>query len=146
MLPRLSTAELDYRTHVDHSGIVMHFKLLFALITGTVIGAAGVHVSEALEPPPAYLVVEYEITDPVGWREYLTGMSSVPGNRTFLARHAEGISLSGEPPKWIGILKYPNLRDALSYDSSPEYAALKPVRDKSTKWRAYVVEGVDASK
>jgi len=109
------------------------------------IGVTGVEASRALERAPAYLVVEYEITDAAGWREYLAGVSEISGKRTFLARHAKGISLSGEQPKWIGILKYPSIEDALSYDSSPEYTALKPIRDKSTKWRAYVVEGLEAS-
>ena len=61
-----------------------------------------------------------------------------------IAQHTQQskVSLSGEPPKWIGILEYPSIEDALAHDSSPAYAALKPVRDKSTNWRAYVVEGL----
>jgi uncharacterized protein (DUF1330 family) len=39
-------------------------------------------------------------------------------------------------------LQYPSLEDALAFDSSPEYTALKAVRDKSTKWRSFVVEGL----
>jgi len=31
---------------------------------------------------------------------------------------------------------------ALAFDSSPEYTALKAIRDKSTKWRSFVVEGL----
>jgi uncharacterized protein (DUF1330 family) len=51
--------------------------------------------------------------------------------------------LSGEPPKWIGILQYPSLEDAIAFDSSPEYSALKSIRDKSTKWRSFVLEGLE---
>jgi uncharacterized protein (DUF1330 family) len=50
---------------------------------------------------------------------------------------------SDEPPKrWVGILRYPSLEDALAFDSSPEYEALKPIRDQSTRWRSFVVEGL----
>ena len=62
----------------------MNLKLLFSLIAGVVIGAAGVQVSRALESPPAFLVVEYEITDLVGWQEYLARSRSIPSNRKFL--------------------------------------------------------------
>jgi uncharacterized protein (DUF1330 family) len=92
--------------------------------------------------PPAYLVVEYEITDPAGFEEFLKGDAKIHSSRTFLARHAKGVSLSGKPPNWIGIVKFPSVEDALAFDSSPEFAALKPIRDKSTKWRSFVVKGL----
>ena len=123
----------------------MNPKTIITLVIGMTMGVVGVNTSRALERPPAYLVVEYEITDPEGWREYVDGIRQIPVDRTFLARHAKGISLSGEPPKWIGILRYPSVEDALSYESSIEYTALKAVRDRSTKWRAYIVEGPEAS-
>lgn len=31
---------------------------------------------------------------------------------------------------------------AAAFDSSPDYTALKPIRDRSTKWRSFVVEGL----
>jgi len=34
------------------------------------------------------------------------------------------------------------LEDALAFDSSPAYTALQAIRDKSTKWRSFVVEGL----
>ncbi len=34
-----------------------------ALVAGILIGSVGAEVARALEKPPAYLVVEYEITD-----------------------------------------------------------------------------------
>jgi uncharacterized protein (DUF1330 family) len=117
-------------------------KLLLAAIGGVVIGAFGVGLAWAAAKPPAYMVVEYEVTDDAGFDEFIKGDAKIHSPRIFLARHAKGVSLSGEPPKWIGILKFPNFEDALAFDSSPEFTALKPIRDKSTKWRSFVVKGL----
>lgn len=117
-------------------------KLLLAVIGGVVIGGFGVGLAWATAKPPAYMVVEYEITDDAGSEEFIKGDAKISSPRIFLARHAKGVSLSGEPPKWIGILQFPSVQDALAFDSSPEFTALKPIRDKSTKWRSFVVKGL----
>ena len=119
-----------------------NWKISLAVVAGALIGAAGIELARAAAKPPAYLVVEYEITDPAGFKTYIQGSNAIKSSRVFLARHAKGTSLSGEPPKWVGIIQYPSVEEALAHDASPEYAALKPIRDKSTKWRSFVVEGV----
>jgi uncharacterized protein (DUF1330 family) len=118
-------------------------QLLVALLAAVAMGAVGIELARATAKPPAFMVVEYEITDPVGFRAYIKGADAIHSSRIFLARHAKGTSLSGEPPKWIGILQYPSLEDAIAFDSSPEYSALKSIRDRSTKWRSFVVEGLE---
>ena len=117
-------------------------KICLALVAGAVVGAAGIEWARAAAKPAGYLVVEYEITDPAGFKTYVQESNALKSSRVFLARHAKGTSLSGEPPKWIGIIQYASVEEALAHDASPEYAALKPLRDKSTKWRSYVVEGM----
>jgi uncharacterized protein (DUF1330 family) len=117
-------------------------NLLLAVLGGVVIGAFGVGLAWAKAKPPAYMVVEYEMTDDAGFEEFIKGDAKIHSSRIFLARHAKGVSLSGEPPKWIGILRFPSVEDALAFDSSPEFTALKPIRDKSTKWRSFVVKGL----
>ncbi len=119
-----------------------NWKISLAVVAGALIGAAGIELARAAVKPPAYLVVEYEITDPAGFKTYIQGSNAIKSSRVFLARHAKGTSLSGEPPKWIGIVQYPSVEEALAHDASPEYAALKPIRDQSTKWRSFVVEGM----
>ena len=74
------------------------------------IGASGIGIAWAKAKPPAYMVVEYEITDHAGFEEFIKGDAAIHGPRTFLARHAKGVSLSGEPPKWIGIFQFPSVR------------------------------------
>lgn len=122
----------------------MNIKLQLALaaVAGIAIGAFGIGFAGVTAKPPAYMIVEYEIIDAVGFDAYIKEVQAIHSSRIFLARHAKGVSLSGEPPKWIGILQYSSVEDALAFDSSPEYSALKPLRDRSTKWRSYVVEGL----
>ena len=120
----------------------INWKISLAVVAGAIIGAASIEMARAAAKPPGYLVVEYEITDAAGFKTYLQGSNALKSSRVFLARHAKGTPLSGEPPKWIGIIQYASIEEALAYDASPEYAALKPIRDKSTKWRSFVVEGM----
>ena len=107
------------------------------------IGASGIGYAWAKAKPPAYMVVEYEITDHAGFEEFNKRDAEIRGPRTFLARHAKGVSLSGAPPKWIGIVQFPSVEEAVTFDTSPEFTALKPIRDKSTKWRSFVVGGLE---
>lgn len=118
-------------------------QLSIAVVAGAMIGASGIGLAWAKAKPPAYMVVEYEITDHDGFEEFIKRDAAIHGPRTFLARHAKGVSLSGEAPKWIGIVQFPSVEEAVKFDTSPEFAALKPIRDKSTKWRSFVVGGLE---
>ena len=118
------------------------WKLFLVVVAGAIIGAVGIEFARAAVKPSGYLVVEYEITDPAGFKTFIQGSNAIKSSRVFLARHAKGTPLSGEPPKWIGIIQYPSVEDALAYESSSEYTALKAIWDKSTKWRSFVVEGI----
>jgi len=118
-------------------------QLSLAVVAGVVTGASGIGLAWAKARPVAYMVVEYEITDRAGFEEFIRRDSAIHGPRTFLARHAKGVALSGEPPKWIGIVQFPSVEEAVKFDTSPELAALKPIRDKSTKWRSFVVGGLE---
>jgi uncharacterized protein (DUF1330 family) len=64
------------------------------------------------------------------------------GSSKPIVRATKGVALSGEEPKTISIFKFPSVEEALAFDSSPGYVALKATRDKSSNWRSYVVEGL----
>ncbi|CAN5324701.1 hypothetical protein BH10PSE17_BH10PSE17_00910 [soil metagenome] len=94
---------------------------------------------------PGYIVIEYEVIDAAGYQAYLKDSKAVRDlvdSGTFLVRGAAGTSLSGEPPKTIAIIRFSSVEDAIAFDSSPEYAALKPGRDRALKWRSFVVPGL----
>ena len=68
-------------------------KLLLAAFAGVVMGATGVGIAWAKARPPAYMVVEYEITDDAGFDEFIKGDAKIGSPRIFLARHAKGVTL-----------------------------------------------------
>lgn len=117
-------------------------KMFAALVIGVAIGAVGIDSLPAQGKPAGYLVVEFEVTDPAGWKTYQDGVRANPSGGVFLARATKGIGLAGEPPKTITIVQFPTVDDATAFDASPAYTALKPIRDKSSNWRSYVVAGL----
>jgi uncharacterized protein (DUF1330 family) len=107
----------------------------------TIVGFATVPVG-AQPKSPGYLVVEFQVTDPVGWKAYTDAARALPTSGKPIVRATKGVSLSGEEPRTISIFKFPSVEEALAFDSSPGYVALKAARDRSSNWRSYVVEGM----
>ena len=50
--------------------------------------------------------------------------------------------LESDPPKRIVVMAFKSLADAQKWDASPEYSAIRPIRQRSAKTRAFIVEGV----
>jgi len=119
-----------------------NLKLLGAALAGVAICAVGVESIRAQSKPPGYLVIEFQVTDPVGWKSYADAARALPTTGTFIVRATKGVPLAGEPPKTITLIKFPSVDEALAFDASPAYVALKAGRDKSSNWRSYVVEGL----
>jgi len=107
----------------------------------TIVGFATVQVG-AQPRPPGYLVVEFQVTDPVGWKSYADAARALPTSGKPIVRATKGVGLSGEEPRTISIFMFPSVEEALAFDSSPGYVALKAARDRSSNWRSYVVEGM----
>jgi uncharacterized protein (DUF1330 family) len=120
----------------------VNLKLLGAALVGVAICGAAVDDVRAQSKPPGYLVVEFQVTDPVGWKSYVDAARALPTTGTFIVRATKGVPLAGEPPKTITLIKFPSVDEALAFDASPAYVALKAGRDKSSNWRSYVVEGL----
>jgi uncharacterized protein (DUF1330 family) len=107
----------------------------------TIVGIATIPVG-AQPKPPGYLVAEFQVTDPVGWKAYTDAVRALPSSGKPIVRATKGVRLSGEEPRTISIFKFPSVDEALAFDSSPGYVALKTARDKSSNWRSYIVEGL----
>jgi uncharacterized protein (DUF1330 family) len=120
-------------------------KLTRNAVAVTLIGVLAVDSSNAQTQAPGYMIIEYEITDQAEYREYLKASAALRATGVggkFLVRGAKGFSLSGEPPKTTAILQFAGVDEAIAFDRSPEHSALKASRDKATKWRSFVVEGL----
>jgi uncharacterized protein (DUF1330 family) len=126
-----------------------NFKLMLVALVGVVIGAAGIEMlsAQSVSPtktPPAYLIAEIEVIDPDGYKTYQDGVSSVlaaSGGR-FVVRGGKTVALDGPPPKRIVVIGFDSIEKAQAFRNSKVYNEFVPIRDKSSKFRLFAVEGV----
>lgn len=94
---------------------------------------------------PAYVIADIEITDPAGYEEY---RSKVPATIAqyggkYIARGGKVESLEGGwAPKRVALLEFPTLGQAQKWYRSAEYAPLIKIRQKASRGRVILVEGL----
>ncbi len=118
-------------------------KLVLAGILGAALGAVAMQVLHAQAKPPAYLVAEIDVTDADLYKQYLDKGGPLYAQFTgrFLVRGGKIDTFAGEPPKRSVIAVFDSLAQAQAFRDSPGYQALVPLRDKASKFRAYIAEG-----
>lgn len=99
--------------------------------------------------PPAYIVAELIVTDPVAYaRDYAAFVEPIVkayGGR-YLARGGQVEAIEGAPPAArIAILEFPSMAQARGFYSSPEYRKLAAIRQKYSTGRLFLVEGREAA-
>jgi uncharacterized protein (DUF1330 family) len=91
-----------------------------------------------------YMIGEIEITDQKTYDEYrgkvLATIEQYGGK--FIARGGKVEGLEGAKPNRIVILEFPTFEQASKWYHSPEYAPLITLRQKGSKGRLMLVEGV----
>lgn len=96
----------------------------------------------------AYLIVDVQVVDTDGYAEYVDKVAETVtqyGGR-YLARGGKVTVLSGNwRPQRIILIEFPSREELQKWLASPEYAAVSPLRERSTRTRAIVVEGVASS-
>jgi len=96
-------------------------------------------------PTPTYLVAEYDVIDSAGmsaWGTKARALAETHGGQ-FLATRSKITPVIGDPPKNATIVRFESMDKAQGYLNSTEYKALIPERDKSAKFRTYLVEGAE---
>ena len=113
------------------------------LATGMVLGALTSGVLRAQNPPPAFTIAEIQVTDPEAFKEYAsaagTGVPAAGGR--FIVNSGKSFVINGDPPKSIAVIQWDSLDQARAFYESADYKKLVPVRDKSSKLRAFTIEG-----
>ena len=120
------------------------YTAALAMLAGFGLGAIAVHGLHAQARPPAYTIAEIEVTDPAGYQKYIEGTTpAVPaaGGR-FIARGGKTFVVNGAPPKRIAVIQWESYEKAQAFFDSEAYKKLIPIRDKSSNFRAFVIEGV----
>jgi len=108
-----------------------------------VLAFAGASALAQAGAAPAYLVAEFTVTDSAAskaWGEKASAVVKAHGG-TFIATRAKPFAVVGDPPEYATIVRFESMEKARAYMDSAENKALAPERDKSGKFRTYIVEG-----
>jgi uncharacterized protein (DUF1330 family) len=93
----------------------------------------------------AYVILEIEVTDPIGYEDYkkLAPPAVMLYGGKYIARGGKSETLEGGwQPNRIVMLEFPSVEKAKAWINSPEYAAAKALRHQYAKSKAIVVEGL----
>ncbi len=121
-------------------------KLAVAVLAGVSMGIAGAHAIHAqqVKVPAAYIISEMDVTDPATFQKYAEKAPETVAsfNGHYLVRGGKIQAVEGEAPKRIVVIAFDNAEKAHSWEYSPAYEAIKPIRQSSAKSRIFIVEGV----
>ena len=93
----------------------------------------------------AYVIVEVEVTDPVGYEDYKKQVppSLAAYNGRFVVRGGACETLEGSwRPQRVVVLEFPSVARAKQWWASTEYSVAKALRQRTAKTKMVVVEGV----
>jgi quinol monooxygenase YgiN/uncharacterized protein (DUF1330 family) len=92
---------------------------------------------------PAIYVSEFEVTDPEGMKPYSAGVDATfkPFGGRYLVRGGQVETREGTPSKRIVMIEFPSMERAQAWYDSPAYVALRPIRQKASTARVYIVQG-----
>jgi len=119
------------------------YGLALAVLAGIAVGSLGTQMLRAQKSPPAYIVAEVDVNNPDQFKTYAAGVPATMEkyNGHYLARGGKTESLEGDAPKRVIISEYKSMADAKKWYDSPEYSAIRPIRQHSAKSRLFIVEG-----
>ena len=125
----------------------LNYRIALVLLAGILIGVAGARIVHAQQTgtAPAYVIAEVEITDPTTLQKYGEKAPQIVAsfNGHYVVRGGKTVALEGEPPKgYVVVIGFDSLEKARSWYDSPDYAAIRPFRQSSTKSRIFIAEGV----
>jgi uncharacterized protein (DUF1330 family) len=127
----------------------LNLTLVTTLLVGAALGAATIQALHAQAKPPVYVVVDIEeITDAAGYAaiggrsaEAAAAVSKEAGGR-HLARTDKITALDGNAPKRAVLIAFDSKEKAQAWYNSAAQKEVTAIRTKTTKSRAFVVEGM----
>jgi len=120
-----------------------HWSL--AVLAGAALGAVAVHGLRAQAKPPVYVVAEIEVTDPATYQTYVDRNGALVqsfGGR-FLARGGKTETIAGPVPRGrMAIYTFESMEKMQAWCDSAPYKELIAIRDQSSTFRSFAVEGL----
>ncbi len=93
----------------------------------------------------AYVVVDINVTDPIGYEEYkkLAPQSIAVYGGKYVARGGRTETLEGDwSPSRLVILQFDSIEQARAWHDSPEYRQARELRHKTATSNMVAIEGV----
>jgi len=121
-----------------------HYSVAVALVAGIALGSLGTRAVTAQPSPSGFFIADVDVTNPDEFNKYAAGVPATIekyGGR-YVVRGGKTESLEGPPPSRFVVTAFKSAADAKRWYTSPEYSALRPIRERSAKSRAFIVEGV----
>jgi len=123
-----------------------NYKLALGVLAGALIGLAGgmaIHAQQ-VKTPPGYIVAEVEVTDATALQEYAAKAPQIVASYGghYVVRGGAVQALEGEPPKgFVVVIGFDSVEKARAWYDSPEYKAIRAIRQGATRSRLFLVEG-----
>ena len=93
----------------------------------------------------AFVIAEIDITDPAAYEDYRRQVPDVIARYggKYVVRGGKVEALEGGwSPKRIAVVEFLSMEQALKFYRSPEYAPLLRIRQKASRGKLVIVEGV----
>lgn len=122
----------------------MQQHAISAILAALAVFAPLAHSQTPSTPQPhAFYVVEIQVTDPEGIKPYIAQVESTfkPFSGRFVVRGGRVTPLEGEAPKGrLVMIEFDSLEQAQAWYDSPAYQSIVPIRHRSAKSRAMILE------
>ena len=125
-------------------------KIGFLILACVAAGALGSKTLHSQATPPAYLIGQIDVSDPVGYaKEYLPKAREIikaHGGRLMAAAGAAAtgsqvVAVDGEAPKRVVIYMYPSMEALQAWRNDPAYVQVRHVGEKYATYHTFAVEG-----
>lgn len=118
---------------------------LAGLVAVASLGPIAARALQAQSQPstPAYVVNEVEVTDSAAFASYASRQGALIerfGGK-FLARGGKAEGVTGTLPERVTIYVFDSKAKAQAWRDAPEQKDLAAIRDKSSHFRSFIVEG-----
>lgn len=125
-----------------------------ALLVGMVIGGvamrvAGARVVHAQEKAagavaPGYVIAEVQVSDMDAMKQYGAKVPAIIAQYggKYIVVGGRAVTEEGEPTKGFVVIQFESFEKAKEWYDSPEYSAVRPIRQKAAKSRIIIEEGV----
>jgi uncharacterized protein (DUF1330 family) len=122
-------------------------SLGLAMLAGAALGAAAIKGLNAQPKPPTYVVIDIaEMTDPEGFKAVLASAATSPARTAalgghYLIRTETATAVDGIPPKRFVVVAFDSREKAQGWAEAADVREVNAVRSKTTKSRAFIVDG-----